>query len=324
MAKPDDSTQYGSSDLLNAADPRAQAFAEQNAARNSLDEVLDTWSHVPTHKLGEPLPGDDFTVPDRSTENILGCPTVIKDGKVYLQGYASNESDSSENIDTVAGAPRGVQSVKDIEHVGVGIARGLANAGQEYLEFLSQPDAVNKSIAHSAEAVAAAVNHYSTRPGEIIPDAQIAGEKTGQVLADKLGHLLTPEETGELAGELMTVFIPIGRARALTDGEMEALGGTEKLEQMSATELAELNTKNVPSITFGHGIRHAIEQNVNPRIVESGITTQIAEQCHSGAMFQGQFWGQIEVGSNKFVYKGFVLPENKVHIGTFYVPKWWQ
>jgi hypothetical protein len=106
---------------------------------------------------------------------------------------------------------------------------------------------VNNAAASLAQTARDDINYYTARPDRLAPDAEAASCTAGQVLVDSLGHPLPPDRIGELAGNLMMTFTPIGGIKALGFKELEALGGAEKLEQMSAAELEQLGLKRTYS-----------------------------------------------------------------------------
>jgi hypothetical protein len=174
----------------------------------------------------------------KTVGKILGCPTIVgKDGTIYLQGHISNDPEGTFNV----------PSASDMEKIGVGFARGVGHSTQATLEFLAQPDAVNNAAASFAQEAKDDINYYTARPDRLAPDVEAASCNAGQVLVDSLGHPLPPDRIGELAGSLMMTFTPIGGIKALGFKELEALGGAEKLEQMSAAELEQLGLKRTHS-----------------------------------------------------------------------------
>ncbi|HEY9778281.1 MAG TPA: RHS repeat-associated core domain-containing protein, partial [Planktothrix sp.] len=76
-----------------------------------------------------------------------------------------------------------------------------------------------------------------------------------------------------------------------------------------------------PNITFGHGARHAIEVGIDPNEVEKEIQKAIEEQAKAGGNHSGPFWGGVTVNGTNFVYRGYVLPNGTVNVGTYYSVK---
>ncbi len=174
------------------------------------------------------------TETQQAVGKLLGCPTIVgKDGTIYLQGHVSNDLEGTF----------GVPSTADLEKIGTGLTRGIGHSTQATLEFLAQPNAVNDAAISLAQSAKHGIDYYSKRPDRISLDAKAASYNAGQVLLDTLGHPLLPERIGELAGNTMMMFTPIGGIKALGLNELEALGGAQKLEQMSAAELEQLGLK---------------------------------------------------------------------------------
>ncbi len=155
----------------------------------------------------------------------------------------SNHQQSAHASETLK-ITKGPQSLDDLKALGTGIAKGVGHIAQETLNHLSTPGAVNGSVRQVGTELNTAAHYYTTTPpDQMASDAQIASSYVGKAVVDNLGHPLTQEKIGEMAGELMTVFTPIGANKALNAKEMEALGGVQKLEQMNPAELEALGLK---------------------------------------------------------------------------------
>ncbi len=78
----------------------------------------------------------------------------------------------------------------------------------------------------------------------------------------------------------------------------------------------------VPEIRFGtvHAMPHFVGTGVDQSLVENAIQSQLQNEL-AGATVQGPFTGEINVGGQTKVYRGFGLPNGTVNVGTYYPVK---
>jgi hypothetical protein len=78
---------------------------------------------------------------------------------------------------------------------------------------------------------------------------------------------------------------------------------------------------STPTITFGHGNRHATALGSNPANVQRAITKTITQQSKAGAKFTDSFWGRVKVDNKTYTFRAMPLGNNKINVGTYYGPR---
>ncbi|HEY9867647.1 MAG TPA: hypothetical protein V6D08_00445 [Candidatus Obscuribacterales bacterium] len=161
-----------------------QIIASKNVKQPSIYEAGDQ-----DHLLG----GKETT--------FLGHKAVQRNGITYLDARIENSPEVSQ----------GVQDVDDLKELGTGIGQGLLQVGQETLNYLATPGAVEESLLQLGPALDNAVNYYANTPADqVLQDAKEALGYAGQVLEQTLGHPLKVEQRGERSGEAMAMMFPWG------------------------------------------------------------------------------------------------------------------
>lgn len=219
---------------------------------------------------------------------MLSAPVIVgSDGKTYLQGYISNVPEVSQ----------GVQDLDDLKALGTGIGSGLQHVAQETLNYLATPGAVDDTLLQIGPALDNAVNYYAnTPPEQVLSDAQQALGHAGQALEDTLGHPLKPEQRGEYEGKTMAIFLPLGRIKALTEKELDALGGLQKLEQMAPSELEALGIRKVAD----YGPQRLTKEALG---LDDHVLTLDATKCmKDGALTVNVDWLQTDKQANLYQF----------------------
>lgn len=75
-----------------------------------------------------------------------------------------------------------------------------------------------------------------------------------------------------------------------------------------------------PIITFGHGARHLANTGLSAVNVEAAIMQQ-AQAIARTASQMGNFYGRIDMNGVVITYRAYPLPNNVIHIGTYYPPR---
>ncbi len=208
-----------------------QQFGDPNDLQGSKRPIEQVLDDLKQQAIKEGAPEEIF--------QMTGVPTENRDGVVLYQGNVSN----------VPEVTKGVQSWQDVADLKNSIGDGLAKAFNATVDYLSKPGAVTESLDQIGPALDTAFDYYWNTPLE--QKAKDAEEFAGFLyhnLEDSIGHPMSQAEIGEHSGEMMPGFFPLGggaKARALTEREIEALGGIEKLEKMSAQELEKLGLRKV-------------------------------------------------------------------------------
>ncbi|HEY9870483.1 MAG TPA: hypothetical protein V6D08_15065 [Candidatus Obscuribacterales bacterium] len=221
-------------------------------------------------------------------------------------------------ITNVAEVPEPIQSLNDVQALGSGIGQGLLHVGQETLNYLATPGAVENGLLEIGPALDNAVNYYANTPAEQVrQDAQEALGFIWQGLEDSLGHPLKAQERGERAGEMMAAFIPIGANKVLNERELVALGGAEKLERMTQQELEALGLRRfeMPRLKLERdefSIRASIPGDdkawVRAEIPSPGVVN--ITSLHKGALPEGlggQFLAEALKGHNAIPTERLIL-----------------
>ncbi|HEY9867997.1 MAG TPA: hypothetical protein V6D08_02215, partial [Candidatus Obscuribacterales bacterium] len=162
-------------------------------AQQSVDELFGNVDifEQPARQASEPLP----PISDTLSQAPYDSPV-----KLNVQ------------ITNVAEVPEPVQSLDDVKALGSGIGQGLQHVGQETLNYLATPGAVEQSLLQIGPALDNAVNYYADTPAEqVLQDAQESLGFIGQAVEHALGHPLTPEQRGEYAAAAMPMFMIPGR-----------------------------------------------------------------------------------------------------------------
>ncbi len=252
-------------DLLNAplfpdlalVAPEAEVAAQDDRANPSAAEHagVTVYEH-PATQAGEPIP---------PLSDALSIGPYDSPVKLNVQ------------ITQVPEVSQGVQNFDDLRKLATGVGHGLVHVGQETLNYLATPGSVENSLLQIGSALDNAVNYYANAPPEqVLQDAQKALSYAGQALEDSVGHPLKPEQRGEYAGEAMPAFFSAGTNKALTEKELEALGGAKKLGQMTEAELEDLNIRKVAG---AGGNWRVINERPSPEVVPQTDKMSCVQAC---------------------------------------------
>lgn len=203
-----------------------------------------TAEHAVNELFGVPTFANHAEIFERPAKQAIEPPPPVSD--TLKQAPYDSAVKLNVQITNVPEVSPPVQSLDDAKALGTGIGQGLLRVGEETLNYLATPGAVNNTLLQIGPALDNAVNYYANTPvQETLRDTQEALSYAGQLLEDPLGHSLEPAQRGEHAGLLMPVFVPIGGKRPLSEAELDALGGATKLEQMTEKELEALGIRKV-------------------------------------------------------------------------------
>lgn len=150
-----------------------------------------------------------------ASKAVQGGSADSQSVKEYASGIAVEQNGHvllKTGISNVPEVMQGVQSLDDLGALGTGIGPGLGRAAQGALEYLSTPNAVEKTLLSIGPALDAAVNYYANRPAEkIATDTQDALGVVAQGMEETLGHPMRQEEIGDRSGEIMPGFFFPGK-----------------------------------------------------------------------------------------------------------------
>ncbi len=184
------------------------------------------------------VPAVRRTSTDPVIDHIFGAPTIIgTDGKTYLQGHVSN----------VPEVTTGVQNWDSLRQLGHGMV-------DDTLNYLSQPEAVNKSILEIGPMLDLSVDYYSEKIRNadgtgFASDVQDFAGALAHGLAESAEKMSYPQDqrtVGKDVAAAMPFFIC---GKTLISGEnAEAL----KLSSLSEQELRAQNIKrlDLPKFRF--------------------------------------------------------------------------
>lgn len=164
-------------------------------------------------------------------DHIFGAPSIIgTDGKTYIQGHVSN----------VPEVPTGLQNWDSFRQLGHGIV-------DDTLNYLSKPDAVNKSIIEIGPMLDVSVDYYSAKirnadGAGFASDVQDFAGAIAHGLAESAEKLSYPQDqrtVGKNVAAAMPFFI-CGKT-LISSESADAM----KLSSMGEQELAAQNIKRI-------------------------------------------------------------------------------
>ncbi len=98
------------------------------------------------------------------------------------------------------------------------------------------------------------------------------------------------------------------------------LGARAGLTMLGVSGVIAGRATSAASITFGHGARHLSGIGLPSGMVERAIAAEIRSLA-GRAEIAGSFWGRLAVQGQTIVYRAFVLPGKRIHVGTYYLPR---